>query len=105
MIRHNEERTKKNEEKKNMTKKYVPDLELHGYSDKLTEGENIGKFQCNLCGKISKLKSWAWMHVESVHFPGSYQYECDADHCDEKFDAKNKLYLHRSKIHSSKKSK
>ena len=98
---HNEERIKKNEEKKNMTKKYVPDLELHGYSDKLTEGENIGKFQCNLCGKINSNRQYSFKHVKGVHFPGSYQYECDK--CDEQFCAKKKFVKHSRRVHPSKK--
>ena len=77
--------------------------DLHGYSTKLSEGEDIGKFQCNLCGNISNDKSWAWMHVEAIHFPGSYEYQCDQ--CDEKFDTKQKWRNHRSRVHSSKKSK
>ena len=77
--------------------------DLHGYSSKLTAGENKGKYQCNLCGKISTDKSQAWTHVESVHFPGSYEHQCDQ--CDGKFDTKRKWRNHRSVVHSSKKSK
>ena len=77
--------------------------DLHGYSSKITEGENIGKIQCNLCGKISINKWKAFEHVEAIHFPGSYEYECDQ--CDRKFDTKHKWYIHRSRVHSSKKSK
>ena len=77
--------------------------DMHGYSTKITEGENRGKFQCNLCGNISNDKSWAWMHVEAIHFPGSYEHQCDQ--CDEKFDTKQKWRNHRSRVHSSKKSK
>ena len=81
------------------------ELDLHEYSSKLTEGENIGKFQCNVCGKISNWQIQAWMHVESVHFPGSYEYECDHNQCGEKFDTKSKWDKHRSRVHSSMKSK
>ena len=77
--------------------------DLHGYSSKITEGENIGKIQCNLCGKISINKWKAFEHVEAIHFPGSYEYECDR--CDRKFDTKHKWYIHRSRVHSSKKYK
>ena len=77
--------------------------DLHGYSSKITEGENIGKFQCNLCGKISKYRKDSFQHVEAIHFPGSYEYQCDQ--CDEKFDAQNKWHIHRSRVHSSKKLK
>ena len=76
-------------------------LDLHAYSKKLTEGENKGKFQCSLCGKISNRKEFAFRHVENIHFPGSYEYECNQ--CGEKFDTKNKVYQHRSLVHNSKK--
>ena len=77
--------------------------DLHGYSSKLTEGENIGKFQCNLCGKISNDKTRSLNHMENIHFPGSYEYKCDQ--CGEKFDTKCKWATHRSRVHSSKKLK
>ena len=75
--------------------------DLHAHSKKLTEGENNGKFQCSLCGKITNQKKYAFSHVENIHFPGSYEYECDQ--CGEKFDTKNKVYQHRSLVHNSKK--
>ena len=77
--------------------------DLHGYYSKVTEGENIGKFQCNLCGKICNNKFSSFRHVEALHFPGSYEYECDQ--CCNKFDTKSKYEQHRSKMHSTKKSK
>ena len=77
--------------------------DLHGYSSKITEGENIGKIQCNLCGKISRFRNDSFQHVENIHFPGSYEYQCDQ--CDEKFDTNDKWRKHRSRKHSSKKSK
>ena len=80
-----------------------PEQDLHGYSSKITEGENIGKFQCNLCGKMSNQSSDSFKHVENIHFPGSYQYECDQ--CGKKFDTRNELHKHRSYVHSSKKAK
>ena len=76
-------------------------LDLHAYSKKLTEGENKGKFQCSLCGKISKRKETAFLHVEAIHFPGTYEHECDL--CGEKFDTKNKLRHHLSRVHYGKK--
>ena len=77
------------------------EIDLHAYSKKLTEGENIGEFQCSLCGKISNQTKDAFRHVENIHFPGTYEYECDQ--CGEKFDTKNKVYQHRSLVHNSKK--
>ena len=77
------------------------EINLHAYSKKLAEGENKGKFQCSLCGKISNQRQDAFGHVENIHFPGSYEYECDQ--CGEKFDTKHKVYLHRSRVHNGKK--
>ena len=77
--------------------------DLHGYSSKITEGENLGKFQCNLCGKISRDGTNSYRHVESIHFQGSFEYECDK--CDEKFDTKSKWDKHRSRVHSNKNEK
>ena len=71
------------------------ELNLHGYSKKLTEGVNKGKFQCSLCGKISGKKDDAFKHVESIHFPGSLEYQCEQ--CGKKFDTKEKLHTHRRK--------
>ena len=77
--------------------------DLHEYIKRVTEGENRGKYQCNLCGKISTYKSQALMHVESIHFPGTYEYQCD--YWEEKFDTRYKWLNHRNHVHSSKKSK
>ena len=75
-----------------------PDLD--GYSSRLNEGENKGRFQCHLCGKISRDRGNATSHVESIHFPGSYEYQCDQ--CGEKFGTKNKWAQHRTLVHSKK---
>jgi len=77
--------------------------DMHGYSTKITEGENRGKFQCILCGQISRKRSASLEHVEAIHFPGSYEHQCDQ--CDEKFDTKTKWRHHRTRVHSCKKSK
>ena len=77
------------------------EIDLHAYSKKLTEGENQGKFQCSLCGKISKRKGHAFLHVENIHFPGTYEHECDL--CGEKFATKTKQKYHLHHVHYSKK--
>ena len=77
------------------------EFDLHAYFEKLSEGENKGKFQCSLCGKISRDKYKAFTHVENIHFPGSYEHGCDQ--CGEKFDTKDKLSKHRSRVHYGKK--
>ena len=89
--------------KENWENKGEVEQDLHGYSSKITEGENIGKFQCNLCGKISRDRTTSFRHVEALHFPGSFEYECDQ--CDEKFDTNDKWRKHRSRVHSNKMSK
>ena len=40
---------------------------------------------------------------QQFHFPGTFEHECDQ--CGEKFNTKSKWATHRSKVHSSKKSK
>ena len=77
------------------------EIDLHAYSKKLTEGENQGKFQCSLCGKISKRKGHAFLHVENIHFPGIFEHECDL--CGEKFATKTKQKYHLHHVHYSKK--
>ena len=77
------------------------EIDLHAYSKKLAEGENIGEFQCSLCGKISKRKETAFLHVENIHFPGTYEHECDL--CGEKFATKTKQKYHLHHVHYSKK--
>ena len=79
--------------------------DLYRYSSKITEGKDIGKYQCNLCGKISRFRNDSFQHVENLHFPGTFEYECDADQCDKKFDTKTKWRKHRTAVHSSKKFK
>ena len=63
-------------------------VDLNEHSKKIAEGENKGKFQCSLCGKISRDKTNAFAHVENIHFPGSFEHDCDQ--CDKKFDTKKK---------------
>ena len=77
--------------------------DMNEYSSRLAEGENKGMFQCHLCGKISKDKRVAANHVENIHFPGSFEYQCDL--CGEKFDTKNKWSMHRARVHPKKKLK
>jgi len=73
--------------------------DLHGYFSKVS----VGQYQCNLCGKISSKRNHAFLHVEAIHFPGRNEYECDQ--CGKKLKSKHMWYHHRSKVHSSKKSK
>ena len=85
-----------------MEKVLNTEQDLCGYFSKLTEGENKGRFQCSLCGHISRARAVLFEHVEAIHFPGSNEYKCDR--CDEKFDTKKKWRNHRTRVHSSKTS-
>ena len=75
--------------------------DLHRFSIKLTEGENSGKSKCTLCGKISKSRTSSLIHVEAIHFPGTYMHACMQ--CGEKFDTVSKCATHRSKMHTRNK--
>ena len=56
------------------------------------------KFYCTICEKFShKVKPLARNHVESQHFPNTFNYPCDQ--CDECFDSKSKFNLHRQRKH------
>ena len=70
------------------------------YVVKIVEGEKIGKIKCIICGQISRDKIGAVRHVESNHFPGTFEYQCDQ--CDRKFNTKTKWVIHRSAVHSIK---
>ena len=57
--------------------------------------------RCTLCGKTGKDRSNMRRHVESVHFPSSFQFECN--YCEKVFNAKNNLYVHISTQHRTEK--
>jgi hypothetical protein len=48
--------------------------------------------KCTLCGKTSTDRSNLRKHVESIHFPGIYSYDCK--YCHEIFTTRNFLNLH-----------
>ena len=53
----------------------------------------VKKFKCTICEKtIRGEKSDGMRHVESIHYPGTFVYNCEL--CGEKFDTKNKLKKH-----------
>ena len=54
-------------------------------------------FKCTLCGKQNSQKINVRNHIESVHFPGHFSYNCD--HCEKTFKTKMALYVHVSKMH------
>jgi uncharacterized C2H2 Zn-finger protein len=69
--------------------------------ERVSEGENVGKFKCIICGKINGRKDHAENHIESIHFPGVFQYNCK--YCELIFTGRNKLYLHVNQMHQGQK--
>ena len=67
------------------------------YITKLLDGSSKGQFQCLICGKISAQKIHAQNHVESIHFPGTFMYNCK--YCSKSFNGRNKLYMHVNQLH------
>ena len=67
--------------------------DLGQYIVRLSGNAQKGEFECKLCGKISARKSESSRHVESKHFPGHNEYNCDR--CNNKFDTYHKLKNHR----------
>jgi len=57
--------------------------------------------RCTICGKTGNDRSNLRRHVESVHFPQSFQYDCK--YCGKVFNAKNSLYVHISTHHRDQK--
>jgi len=70
------------------------------YVAKVTDGPDVGKFVCTLCGKVNAQKIHTQNHIESIHFPGTNTYPCK--HCDMVFNGRNKLYIHVNQMHKSK---
>ena len=54
-------------------------------------------FKCKLCGKINTHRYHTLNHVESVHFPSSFNYECNI--CGKQYNSKNSLNVHVSTKH------
>ena len=69
---------------------------LHEYIRKC---EN--KFMCFLCEFPSTNRVHVLNHVESVHFPGSYKYQCD--YCPKEFPSKSQVEFHMKKMNDQKK--
>jgi len=53
--------------------------------------------KCTLCDKISNNRSNLRNHVENIHFPGTFVYNCK--HCHETFSTRNFLNMHIGKHH------
>ena len=70
---------------------------LQQFIEKITEGNDKGKYKCTMCGKINGQKIHTQNHIESIHFPGTFEYNCK--HCDLSFSGRNKLYIHVNQMH------
>ena len=70
---------------------------LQQYIEKVENGVNQGKYRCGICGKINGQKIHTQNHIESIHFPGTFQYDCK--HCGMTFTGRNKLYIHVNQVH------
>ena len=57
------------------------------------------KFLCFLCEFSSTNRVHVLNHVESVHFPGSFKYQCD--YCPKVLNTKNAKNVHMSKFHKN----
>jgi len=74
---------------------------LKSYMERIPEGVDVGKFKCLICGKINGRKDHAENHIESIHLPGVFQYNCK--YCELIFTGRNKLYLHVNQMHQGQK--
>jgi len=70
---------------------------LQQYIEKVKEGDSKGKYQCTICGKMNGQKIHTMNHVESIHFPGTFEYKCK--YCAMIFTGRNLMYMHINKIH------
>ena len=52
---------------------------------------------CSICGKTTAQKANLSKHIENIHFPGSFSYNCSL--CDQTFSNKNSYYKHKNKYH------
>ena len=70
---------------------------LEQYIERVAEGLDRGKYKCGICGKINGQKIHTQNHIESFHFPGTFEYNCK--HCHLTFPGRNKLYFHVYQVH------
>ena len=75
--------------------------EFDQYMEKSLLQDGRPCFKCTLCGKQNSLKTNVRNHIESVHFPGHFSYNCN--HCKKTFKAKNALCVHVSLMHRNEK--
>ena len=56
-----------------------------------------GKYYCTECSRAFLQKVHVENHLESFHFPGTFDYACK--YCSESFPTRKKMYNHISKTH------
>ena len=62
----------------------------------------IKEYTCSLCQTFkAKLPSKVKNHLEAIHFPGMFLYDCDI--CGKTLKGRNALNIHKSTTHSSRK--
>merc|ERR1719348_2450073 len=64
--------------------------------------QNTKDFQCGLCEYTSNRPAKVKNHLEAIHFPGIFVYSCDI--CEKTFSGRNAFGVHKSQVHSKKKS-
>jgi len=69
------------------------------FQDYVARSGHSSGWQCTICGKESAQKVNLVKHVENVHFPDSFSYNCK--YCTQSFNTKNKLYVHIARIHKN----
>jgi len=69
------------------------------FQDYVSKSEQSSAWQCTICGKESAQKVNLVKHVENVHFPDSFSYDCK--YCNQSFNTKNKLYVHIARTHKN----
>ena len=65
---------------------------LSNYIEQVVGEDGGRKYKCVLCTQIFHKKEHIENHVENIHFPGTFQYNCK--YCGQSFDRRNMLYKH-----------
>ena len=61
----------------------------------------VKEYHCSICNIFkAKLPSKVKNHLEAIHFPGMFLYNCNI--CRKTFKGKNALNIHKSTIHPKK---
>jgi len=72
----------------------IDPAELYQYVQHNPEGKG---FLCTICNKARPKRAEVRHHVEAIHFPDSFCYQCQ--HCDKQFRSKNALKVHTTSSH------